>query len=47
VAAHFGGDDPYERGMARNIGYLKELIARGDFAGLTRKPVPLMPGPDA
>lgn len=44
VAAHFGGDNPYERGMERNIGYLKELIARGDFSGLARKPVPLMPG---
>lgn len=45
VAAHFGGDDPYERGMRRNLAYLKEMIARDDFSGLKRKPLPLMPAP--
>lgn len=43
VAAHFDGDDPYQRGMQRNIDFLKELIERGDFSPLGRQPVPLMP----
>lgn len=43
VAAHFGGDDPYADAMQRNIGYLERLIARDDFSGLRRKPIPLMP----
>ena len=46
VAAHFGGDNPYQRGIDRNIDYLKSLIDRNDFSGLTRKPVPLMPHPE-
>lgn len=43
VATHFGGDDPYERGMQRNMNFLKELIARNGLSELGRKPVPLMP----
>lgn len=43
VAAHFGGDDPYARGMQRNIDFLRELIEIDDFSRLTRKPQPLMP----
>lgn len=46
VAAHFGGDNPYQRGIDRNINYLKSLIESNDFSGLTRKPVPLMPLPE-
>lgn len=45
VAAHFGGDDPYERGMQRNMAFLKETIERNDFSRLARKPLPLMPLP--
>lgn len=40
---HFGGDDPYMRGLQRNLAYLEQLIERNDFSGLRRKP-PLMPG---
>lgn len=37
LASHFGGDDPYLRGMYRNLAYLDQLIARDDFSGLHRK----------
>ena len=47
IAAHFGGDDPYARAMQRNLGFLRDMIARNDFSGLQRKPVPLMPPPAA
>ncbi len=47
VAAHFGGDDPYERGMRRNMAFLKEIVASGDFGRLARRPIPLMPLPEA
>lgn len=43
VAAHFDGDDPYERGMRHNLTYLRQLIERNDFSGLKRKPIPLLP----
>ena len=45
VAAHFGGDNPYERAMQHNLDYLKAMIARNNFSALHRKPVPLMPLP--
>jgi len=45
IAAHFGGDDPYARAMQRNLDFLRDMIARNDFSGLQRKPVPLMPAP--
>ena len=45
VARHFDGDNPYERGMPNNLGYLDELITRNDFSALSRRPVPLMPLP--
>ena len=47
VAAHFGGDNPYERGMQRNMDYLKELIGRNALSSLARKPVALMPDRDS
>jgi len=45
IAPHFGGDDPYARAMQRNLDFLRDMIARNDFSGLHRKPVPLMPLP--
>jgi hypothetical protein len=45
IAPHFGGDDPYARAMQRNLDFLRGMIARDDFSGLHRKPVPLMPVP--
>lgn len=45
IAVHFGGDDPYARAMQRNLDFLRDMIARNDFSGLQRKPVPLMPLP--
>ena len=47
VAPHFGGDDPYARGMQRNMSYLKDMIERDDFSSLRRKPIPLIPKPRA
>lgn len=47
IAAHFGGDDPYARAMQRNLDFLRDMIARNDFSGLHRKPLPLMPMPKA
>ena len=47
IAAHFEGDDPYARGIQRNLDYLREMIARNDFSRMKRKPVPLMPQPEA
>jgi len=38
IAPHFGGDDPYARGIERNMGYLRSLIERNDFSRLQRKP---------
>ncbi|CAB1369294.1 HD domain-containing protein [Denitratisoma oestradiolicum] len=43
IAYHFGGDDPYTRGVQRNLDYLRQLIASNDFTGLRRKPVPVIP----
>jgi hypothetical protein len=37
LASHFGGDDPYLRGMYRNLAYLDQLIARNDFSDLHRQ----------
>ena len=47
VATHFGGENPYDVGMQRNIDFLKDLIANNDFSRLARKPIPLMPSPAA
>jgi len=47
VAPHFGGDDPYARGMQRNMSYLKDMIERDDFSSLRRKPIPLIPKSEA
>lgn len=46
VSHHFGGGNPYEEGMRRNLIYLRSMIERNDFSGLGRKPVPLMPVTD-
>jgi hypothetical protein len=43
IAPHFGGDDPYSRGIQRNLNCLNDMIQRNDFSSLRRKPVPLMP----
>jgi hypothetical protein len=36
LVSHFGGDDPYARGMYRNLAYIEQLAARNDFSGLRR-----------
>ncbi|MCU0972933.1 MAG: hypothetical protein MUF80_03080 [Burkholderiales bacterium] len=41
VATHFGGVNPYRDRIERNIAYLKEVLARGDFDRLRRKSVTL------
>jgi hypothetical protein len=43
IGDHFGGDDPYQRAMQRNLDFLREMIASNDFSRMRRKPVPLMP----
>ena len=43
IAPHFGGVDPYARGIERNMGYLHTLIERNDFCRLQRKPPRLLP----
>ena len=45
IASHFGGDNPYTLAMQRNLDFLRDMIARDDFSGLHRKPLPLMPIP--
>ena len=45
IGDHFGGHDPYQRAMQRNLDYLREMIASNDFSRMRRKPVPLMPLP--
>jgi hypothetical protein len=47
IAAHFEGDDPYARGIQRNLDFLRDMIGRSDFSRMQRKPVPLMPPPAA
>lgn len=47
IAPHFGGDDPYARGIQRNLSYLTDMIQRNDFSSLCRQPVPLMPLPSS
>jgi hypothetical protein len=41
VATHFGGRNPYRDGVERNIAFLKEVVAHGDFERLRRKSVTL------
>jgi hypothetical protein len=41
VATHFGGTNPYRERIERNIAYLKEVLARGEFERLRRKSVTL------
>ena len=43
IAPHFGGDNPYLRGIERNMSFLREMIQRNDFSSLQRKPASLMP----
>ena len=43
IKAHFDGDDPYERGIRRNLAFLQGMIEMNDYSGLNRKPVPLIP----
>lgn len=45
IGDHFGGDDPYQRAMQRNLDFLRDMIASNDFSRMRRKPVPLMPLP--
>jgi hypothetical protein len=45
IGDHFGGDDPYQSAMQRNLDYLREMIVSNDFSRMRRKPVPLMPLP--
>lgn len=42
IAPHFGGDDPYARGIERNMGHLRTMIQRNDFSRLQRKPPRLL-----
>jgi hypothetical protein len=46
VATHFGGTNPYREGIERNIAFLKEILARGDFERLRRKSFTLSVGKD-
>ncbi len=39
AALHFGGDNPYERGMQRNLNYLQQLIKHNDLSALRRQPI--------
>lgn len=43
IAPHFGGDDPYARGIQRNMNHLRKLIQRNDFSRLQRKPPRQLP----
>ncbi len=47
IAVHFEGDDPYARGIQRNLAFLRDMIERNDFSRMQRRPVPLMPLPAA
>lgn len=35
---HFGGANPYEAAIQRNLSYLNDILAEGDFARLRRRP---------
>jgi hypothetical protein len=41
VATHFGGRNPYRDRIQRNIAFLKDILAHGDFERLRRKSVTL------
>jgi hypothetical protein len=41
VGTHFGGQNPYREKIERNIAFLKEILAQGDFERLRRKSVTL------
>ena len=41
VATHFGGTNPYRDRIERNIGFLRDVLARGEFDRLRRKSVTL------
>ncbi len=41
MATHFGGANPYRERIERNIAFLKEVLARGEFERLRRKSVTL------
>jgi hypothetical protein len=38
ISAHFGGRNPYEEGIERNLAYLGEILATQDYARLRRRP---------
>ena len=38
IGPHFGGDDPYARGIERNMNHLRDMIRHNDFSRLQRKP---------
>jgi hypothetical protein len=42
ISPHFGGDDPYARGIQRNMAHLRDMIQRNDFSRLQRKPASLL-----
>jgi len=42
LTSHFGGDDPYMRGVHRNLAYLDQLISSNDFSGLRRSRHPVV-----
>jgi hypothetical protein len=41
IATHFGGTNPYRERIERNIAFLREVLARGEFDRLRRKSVTL------
>jgi hypothetical protein len=41
VSTHFGGHNPYRERIERNISFLKQILAEGDFERLRRKSVTL------
>ena len=45
IAPHFGGDDPYARGIQRNMNHLRDMIQRNDFSRMQRKPPCLLLAP--
>ena len=44
LTIHFGGRNPYRESMDKNLAYVRHMIGNGDFSGLRRHPVPLLPG---
>lgn len=42
IGSHFGGRNPYEEGIERNLAYLGEVLATQDFTRLRRRPQPFI-----